>query len=532
MKTSLAVLLPCVAVLTGCIATTVPDSFRLTEESEAALRRTNWRVASVDVAGLTPSENSAIRATANERLRERSDPALEPVPVSVVVSVREREVDDRQWTVLPWVFTAFVFPGITDTAFDYTLALKTPLDAWDVSGTAEQSCWLSLLSLPVGVVYGIARGEPLGPVDIVPEAILAQLTPERYERTIGLARAEREAAEAFAEQARKDEEERAAAAERARREEEERRAAEERRWLARKDDPAYRFPLRDGFPDSAPVYRVFRTGCSLAWAEEYIRREGYATTNRVRSFPDMAAGVSGATERPLPEEFDRVEETETSLFVHSPTNITFFDDGRFVTLTFGSPSPDGAERVLVSGEIQFPDGGATVEALAKKYEAEVPGSRRKASEETVTEGGQTILPLVRLPVYTIRKALVVLSSEKTAVRILDNRAVSLFWDSPSSQQIHVDEEGKVSLGNDDLELRLIAAPQLSGEEVGKAFAMWSSANERCGKPAVSIVDRVLFKAMVAAKEEAARAAAAAQRKEREDAAERRRREMEKRLESF
>ena len=139
MKTSLAVLLPCVAVLTGCIATTVPDSFRLTEESEAALRRTNWRVASVDVAGLTPSENSAIRATANERLRERTDPALEPVPVSVAVSVREREVDDRQWTVLPWVFTAFVFPGITDTAFDYTLALKTPSDAWNVSGTAEQA---------------------------------------------------------------------------------------------------------------------------------------------------------------------------------------------------------------------------------------------------------------------------------------------------------------------------------------------------------------------------------------------------------
>ena len=62
--------------------------------------------------------------------------------------------------------------------------------------------------------------------------------------------------------------------------------------------------------------------------------------------------------------------------------------------------------------------------------------------------------------------------------------------------------------------------------------MWNDANERCGKPAVSIVDRVLFKAMVAAKEEAARAADAARRKEREDAAERRRREMEKRLESF
>ena len=452
--------------------------------------------------------------------------------MSVAVSVREREVDDRQWTALPWVFTAFVFPAIMETDFDYALALKTPSDAWNVSGTVERNGCLSLLSLPYGIVYGIARGEPLGPADIVPEAILAQLTPERYERTIDRARAEREAAEAFAAQLRKDEEERAAAAERARLEKEERRAAEERRWLARKDDPAYRFPLRDGFPDSAPVYRVFRTGCSLEWAEEYIRREGYATTNRVRSFPDMAVGVAGATERPLPDEFNRVQETETSLFVHSPTNITFFDDGRVVTLTFGSPSPDGAERVLVSGEIQFTDGGATVEALAKKYEAEVPGCRRKDSEETVIEGGQTILPLVRLPVVTTRKALVALSSDKAAVRILDNRAVSLFWDSPSSQRIRVDEEGNVSLGNDDLELRLIAAPQLSGEEVGKAFAMWSSANELCGKPAVSIVDRPLFTAMVSAKEEAARAAAAAQRKKREDAAERRRREMEKRLESF
>jgi len=459
-------------------------------------------------------------------------PHRETVPVDIVVNetfVEDVETPTKGWTTLLSAFSVGVFPAIWTSESECHLSISFPASSSSESGQVRRNTWISWFTLP-WLFVPEDRETPVA--EALSEVIVSKLTPERYKRNVEFLEAERIAAERLAEEER-------AAAERARREEEERLASAERakredaeRWLARKDDPAYKFPLRASFPDSAPVYKAFRTGCSLAWAEEYIRREGYATTNRVRSFPDMAAGVPGATERPLPEEFDRVEETETSLFVHCPTNITFFDDGRFVTLTFGSPSPDGAERVLVSGEIQFTDGGATVEALAKKYEAEVPGSRRKSSEETVTEGGQTILPLVRLPVYTIRKALVVLSSEKAAVRILDNRAVSLFWDSPSSQQIHVDEEGKVSLGNDDLELRLIAAPQLSGEEVGKAFAMWSSSNERCGKPAVSIVDRVLFKAMVAAKEEAAREAAAAQRKEREDAEERRRLEMEKKLESF
>ena len=459
-------------------------------------------------------------------------PHRETVPVDIVVNetfVEDVETPTKGWTTLLSAFSVGVFPAIWTSESECHLSISFPASSCSGSGQVRRNTWISWFTLP-WLFVPEDRETPVA--EALSEVIVSKLTPERYRQNLAFLEAERTAAERLAEEER-------AAAERMRREEEERLAAAERakredaeRWLARKDDPAYKFPLRASFPDSAPVYKEFRTGCSLAWAEEYIRREGYATTNRVRSFPDMAVGFAGATERPLPEEFDRVEETETSLFVHSPTNITFFDDGRFVTLTFGSPSPDGAERVLVSGEIQFTDGGATVEALAKKYEAEVPGSRRKASEETVTEGGQTILPLVRLPVYTIRKALVVLSSEKAAVRILDNRAVSLFWDSPSSQQIHVDEEGKVSLGNDDLELRLLAAPQLSGEEVGKAFAMWSSSNERCGKPAVSIVDRPLFRAMVSAKEEAARAAAAAQRKEREDAAERRRREMEKRLESF
>ena len=345
-------------------------------------------------------------------------------------------------------------------------------------------------------------------------------------------RAEAADREAKAERERKEAEERKRVeAEREATEKKAREEAEEK-WLARKDDPAFRFPLRASFPDSVSVYKEIQTGCSLEWAEEYIRHEGFATTNRIRSFPDMAVGVAEATERPLPEEFDRVEETETSLFVRNPKNLTFFDGGRVVTLTFGSPSPDGDGRFLVSGEIQFPDGGATVEALAEKYADAVHGCSRKETEETTREGGQAILPLIRLPVITTKKSLTVFSSAKAAIKILDNRTVSLFWDSPSSQQIHVDEKGQVSLGDDDLELRILAAPELSGEEVGKALGMWISANNHCGKPAVSIVDRTLFDAMAKAKEEEARLATEQRRAEERAAEEEKRERMKKTLESF
>ncbi len=306
----------------------------------------------------------------------------------------------------------------------------------------------------------------------------------------------------------------------------------EAKWLARKADPAWKFPLRASFPDSVAVYKEIQTGCSLEWAEEYVRHEGFAITNRIRSFPDMAAGVAEATERPMPEEFDRREETETSMFVRNPENLTFSEGGRIVTLTFGSPSPDGDRQVLVSCEIQFPDGGATMDALSEKYESAIPGSHKKQTETTCREGGQTILPLVRLPVLTTKKALTTIASEKAAVKILDYRAVSLFWDSPSSQKINVSESGKVSLGDPDLELRILAAPELSGEEVGKALAMWRDVNKHCGKPAISIVDRALFKAMEDAKTKES-ALAEENRRAAERAAEEEQRErMKKSLDSF
>ena len=349
-----------------------------------------------------------------------------------------------------------------------------------------------------------------------------------------------------ASQRRAEEAKRAAEAERERKETEERARAEaerkaaekkaleeaEARWLARKDDPAFQFPFRDSFPDSVPVYKEFRTGCALEWAEETIRHEGFATTNRDLSYPAMAVAVAGATERPLPEKFNPREETETSLFVRNPVNLTFFDGGRVVTLTFGSPSTDGDGRVLVSGEILFPDGGATADALAEKYVEAIPECSRKQTEETTREGGETILPFVRLPVYTKKISLTVFSSGKAAVKILDTRSVSLFWDSPSSQRINVDEKGRVSLGNDDQELRILTVPEMSGEEVGKALAMWNRANERCGKPAVSIVDRALFDAMAKAKEEETRLAEEKRQAEKRAAEEEKRERMKKTLESF
>lgn len=345
-------------------------------------------------------------------------------------------------------------------------------------------------------------------------------------------RAEAAEREAKAERARKEAEERA-------RIEAEREAAEkmareeaEAKWLARKDDPIWKFPLRASFPDSVSVYKDIQTGCSLEWAEEYVRHEGFTPTNRVDSFPDMACGIAEATERPLPEEFDHREETETSPFVRNPHNLTFSDGGRVVTLTFGSVSADGDERVLVSGEIQFPDGSATAEALAEKYAGAVSGSRKKEAEATYREGGQTILPLIRLPVFTTKKALTAFASERAAVKIVEIRSVSLFWDSPSSQKINVSESGKVSLGDPDLELRILAAPELSGEEVGKALSMWYDANKHCGKPAVSIVDRTLFDAMTKAKEEEARLAAERRRAEERAAEEEKRERMKKSLDSF
>ena len=338
--------------------------------------------------------------------------------------------------------------------------------------------------------------------------------------------------EAKAERERKEAEERARAE--AEREAAEKKAREEAKakWLARKDDPAWKFPLRASFPDSVSVYKDIQTGCSLEWAEEYVRHEGFAITNRVRTFPDMAAGVTEATERPMPEEFDRREETETSMFVRNPENLTFSEDGRIVTLTFGSPSPDGDRQVLVSCEIQFPDGGATMDALSEKYESAIPGSHKKQTETTCREGGQTILPLVRLPVLTTKKALTTIASEKAAVKILDYRAVSLFWDSPSSQKINVSESGKVSLGDPDLELRILAAPELSGEEVGKALAMWRDVNKHCGKPAISIVDRALFKAMEDAKTKESELAEENRRAAERAAEEEQRERMKKSLDSF
>ena len=103
MKASLLLSIPCVAVLTGCIATTVPDSFRLDEAAKQGLRRANWSVSNVNVSSLYPDENYAIRESVNERLRELSDPALESVPVSVSVSVEDRELEDLNWTILPWL---------------------------------------------------------------------------------------------------------------------------------------------------------------------------------------------------------------------------------------------------------------------------------------------------------------------------------------------------------------------------------------------------------------------------------------------
>ena len=499
---------------------------------------------------------SELRSNIEENLGH-PDPSLLTVDVNIKVRERMEDVEDaaKLWTVMPAALTLFTFPWIT-TVSDSCQADVEFLINGDyvgssyIHGDMDTVTWFSWLTLPIAIF----QSEDCTKAAILSKAIAAELTPERHGEIVESFRKAQEAERIAREEAERIAREKAEAeriarekaeAERVARKEAERIAREkaeaeriareeaaEREWLAQKDDPNYKFPLRSEFPSSSPVYKAFQTGCALEWAEECIQREGYATTNRVRSFPDLAVGVPGATERPLPGEFNRVNETETSLFVHSPTNLTFADDGRVVTLTFGSPFPDGSRRVLVSGEIHFPDGGATVDALTKKYESSLPDCRRKDFEETVREGGQTILPLVRLPVLTTRKALVVLSSDKAAIRILDNRAISLFWDTPSSQQIHVDETGKVSLSNDDLELRIIAAPQLSGEEVGKALSMWESANVSCGKPAVSIVDLPLFTAMSAAKDEHVRTETDARRKEREDAAERRRREMEKRLESF
>lgn len=344
----------------------------------------------------------------------------------------------------------------------------------------------------------------------------------RTEEAERAAQAERERQEAEARA--KAEAQRAEAAQRAREE-------AEARWLARKDNPDFRFPFRDSFPGRIAVYKELQTGCSLEWADEYVMREFLSPAKRERTFLEMASGVEGATERPLPPEFD-AKETETSLFVFCPTNLTFVDGGRVVTLTFGAPTADEGRRVLVGGEIHFPKGAATLEALAEKYAGSVSGCERKNAEESVREGGELILPMVRLPVTTTRKALTVLSSDAAAIRILDNLAVSLVWDSPSRQLIRVNEEGKASLGNDDVEERLMAIPQLSGEEVGKAVAIWTDLNAKCGRPAVSIVDRALFRAMVEAKDGAERREAKA-RREAEEAAERAADEaMKKSLDSF
>lgn len=427
---------------------------------------------------------------------------------------------------------------------------KTEEIVRDYPGTAEGGRFSSgldtdLLDLAPGFAQALVDADRLDDCEAFLKMVLSTETDQSFkqrmapvewrysEKRIVAAETARKEAE---EQKRKEAEEaaRKEAEERSRKEAAEKRAREEAeaQWLARKVDPAWKFPLRASFPDSVAVYKEIQTGCSLEWAEEYVRHEGFAITNRVRSFPDMAAGVAEATERPMPEEFDRREETETSMFVRNPENLTFSEGGRIVTLTFGSPSPDGDRQVLVSCEIQFPDGGATMDALSEKYESAIPGSHKKQTETTCREGGQTILPLVRLPVLTTKKALTTIASEKAAVKILDYRAVSLFWDSPSSQKINVSESGKVSLGDPDLELRILAAPELSGEEVGKALAMWRDVNKHCGKPAISIVDRALFKAMEDAKTKES-ALAEENRRAAERAAEEEQRErMKKSLDSF
>lgn len=341
-------------------------------------------------------------------------------------------------------------------------------------------------------------------------------------------------------------EERRLAEERARKEAEERKAAEraaaekarkeaEERWLARKDDPAYAFPLRNAFPNSVPVYKDLRTGCSLEWAREYIHHGGFATTNRARSFLGTVSGMkSFQTEgRAIPKDIPYKAETEASVFIDNPINLTFFDEGRVVTLTFGATGLDGDKRILVGGEIVFPDRDIAEEALVEKYRNQLaqdnPALDRQ--EESVTGGGGS-LGVLAIPEITIKTRFSTLSTDAARISVATEVSASVKWDTPIGQTIRIDEAGKANWGDGDMELGLLVAPQMSGEFHGKALAMWAKASEDCGKPVVSIVDRRIFIAAAKVKDGKTQQEEE-RRRQKEEAAERAKNEqLRRKMESF
>ncbi len=523
----------------GCTSTSIPDNFKLGADKIARLKKTNWQIESVQ-GSFRDSDNKWIRRLAENKLATVSDNTLTPIPVTVNIEYSEGEKSFVNWTLFPGAFTALTFPIIGSKSDSYSIRTTTRADSDSASGIVTENECLSWVVFPFGIVYAAIFGEPFEPIDILPDAIVAQLTPERYERNVEYLEQQRIAAEEFMAEAeriaaaKRAEEERDAAAKRA---EEARLAAEQRAEKKRQEeeriawlnDLSNKFPLRECFPSEVPVYKEFHSGCSLAWARRYMEQEKFRRIKDQPRFLRLTGGL-GVSERPV-QEMTSDGGTEASCFVWNPENITFSDENRIVTLTFGDVLHESgsAEKVLVGGELFFEDGSIPDSALVGKYRKVEPSATTKTSEKNVSDFGVS----ARLRFTEIRSNNVAIkictvldavskaerseSMTESAVEMVSGRDSNLYDAGVSAATI------AVAIGID----ALVAGKQ--DERRRENLDYWRDLRD---KPIVSILDIPLFGAMAAAKD-AENRKQEAQRRAREAAAEEaKRQELNRKLDSF
>lgn len=287
--------------------------------------------------------------------------------------------------------------------------------------------------------------------------------------------------------------------------EEEARIAKEKaeeEWRKQKDNPDYKFPLNNDYSVQTALYREIKTGVSLEWVRLHLAHSNFTNVQfKASSHEDYLC----------------------------PTNITFCDATRIISLDFGSVSEQGVS-VLISGQISFAKGDVSDEALIDKYTKEIPDAVVNSSENVSSEGGGFLFG-IPMPKTTEKFRTTVFETASSLISVESMKSVVV-----DMGRYHVDESGKYTGPAGEAMANALrfgdGGGQLDVEMAGKAVAIWVDLNGKCNIPTVTIVDQLLRDASMAAHAGAIQLATEKAKQEAEAAAKQRKQEEAARANDF
>ena len=338
---------------------------------------------------------------------------------------------------------------------------------------------------------------------------------------------------------------------------------------AQNDDfvSAEKTPLVTEFPENAAFYKEITTGVSLEWTDLYLKRSSFgAPTYFVQNRKTLAfllnhlrsQGVGNIVVRQAGDgEFSRRGTTE--IWFEKPSEddycdqigIKFKDGERSIQTMFGRASVNGP-HILISGEIAFPKGDVSEEALIGKYKKALPEASFETSE---IEEKEEVSSILGNPGYMVAIKYQIHSFENecasTSVKVGKSASLAL---TTGNHQINENGEYSGSAGAtmakwlssmlpgrqpDSQAYSELEAEARNGvinkTDIGLAtmsFKMWNNLKSAFGAPVVVVKDKRLVAATVVAKGEAQRLEEEAAKKEAAEAEKKRQEEEAARVNDF